>query len=670
MKHSACALVAILLTFTGYSQKAPLKFGSVPIESLTMTTYDKDSTAAAAILCDYGVSTIRYSQQTGFSLQFERTTRIKIFTKEGFEWGNFEIPLYSDGSSDEKVTGLKASTFNLENGKIVESKAKSESIFKEQASENWKITKVAFPNVKEGSVLDITYSVSSEFLTHFQDWQFQYTVPVAWSEYRANIPEWFHYDRYMQGYIALTANEHERANTFVTLNYSEHGGLGSGTTFSNEKVDFVEDRYRWVAESVPAFKSEPFITTYKDYLSKINFELAYTKMPGAPMKTYMGSWEDINQQHVDSENFMGEIRGNAFLKRTVEELTAGLTKEEEKIAAITAYVKANVAWDGTSSKYISSSFKKVLETKKGSSAEINLLLACMLDKANVTVHPVIISTRDHGFVREASPISTQFNYVLCMAVVGEKQILLDATDGLLPATALPERCLNGNGFAIKKEGYGWVPLRAAGKSRTSVSANVKINADGTLEGKVGIDRHGYHAQLMRKKYFAKGEEEYVKDFIGSKVWQVAKSEIKNTKEVTEPLKETYEVSIEQHADVSGDHIYLNPFLMLREEENPFKITERKYPVDYGSAHEKIYMCAFTIPEGYSIDEMPQGKVYTLPENAAKFTFNVGKNGNQIMITSMLQINRSIFSQEEYPSLREFYNMIVAKQAEQIVLKKL
>jgi len=35
----------------------------------------------------------------------------------------------------------------------------------------------------------------------------------------------------------------------------------------------------------------------------------------------------------------------------------------------------------------------------------------------------------------------------------------------------------------------------------------------------------------------------------------------------------------------------------------------------------------------------------------------------------LSINKPMFIQVDYPILREFYNHVVAKQAEQIVLKK-
>jgi hypothetical protein len=59
----------------------------------------------------------------------------------------------------------------------------------------------------------------------------------------------------------------------------------------------------------------------------------------------------------------------------------------------------------------------------------------------------------------------------------------------------------------------------------------------------------------------------------------------------------------------------------------------------------------------------------LPDNSAKYIYNLTQTGNTLMLTSSLQINNSLFTQDEYPHLREFYGMVVAKQAEQVVLKK-
>lgn len=663
-------VILVLLPFYAIAQKPPIKFGDVPIEQLLMKNYPADTSASAVVLSDFGESIIEYDQSNGFTLQFERLTRIKILTKDGLDWANFSIPLYHDGSDDEKLVVLKAVTYNLENGKMVETKLKNDAVFKEKQDANVDITKVTLPNVKVGSVIEFTYKVRSDFIFNFQDWEFQSTIPTVWSEYRARIPEYFHYDRFMQGYVALSVNEETQVPASITLVSKDRtGDRTTQTTFSTDKIDYQEYRFRWAVKDVPSFKAEPFITTSKDYISKINFELAYTQYPNQPIKKYMGSWEDINKQYADSPEFLGEVTGNGFLKRTVEEITAGITTPEDKINAISNYVKQNIEWDGTSRKFISKPSKKTLDEKKGSSAEVNLLLASMLEKAGIKVSPVLLSTRNHGFVREETPISSQFNYVVCLAVVGEKSFLLDATEKLLPTGMLPERCLNGSGFVVSKEGYQWTKLQPTTRSRTVINADLTLSGTGELKGMLQIDRGGYDALASRKRYQSKEESEYVKDFIGSRSWEVTKTEIGNAKNINQPLKETYELVVNEHVVSTPEALYFNPVLLTRIEDNPFKLEAREYPVDYSSPFERIYMGRISIPEGYLVDELPQTKVLALPANAGRFTYSVTQAGNLLNVVCNFQINKSIFTQAEYPNLREFYNQVVAKQSEQIVLKK-
>ena len=162
--------ILFLYPFVSFCQKPPIKFGDVSMDELKMTVYPKDSSVEAVVLVDFAESRLDYSQSQGsFQVLFERTRRVKILTKEGLDWGNFNIPLYHNNSDEEKVTGLKAVTYNLENGKIVETKSKSESIIKEKYDENLNFIKVTWPNVKVGSVLEITYKVTSDFVFNFQD---------------------------------------------------------------------------------------------------------------------------------------------------------------------------------------------------------------------------------------------------------------------------------------------------------------------------------------------------------------------------------------------------------------------------------------------------------------------------------------------------------------------
>ena len=94
-----------------------------------------------------------------------------------------------------------------------------------------------------------------------------------------------------------------------------------------------------------------------------------------------------------------------------------------------------------------------------------------------------------------------------------------------------------------------------------------------------------------------------------------------------------------------------------------------YPVDYGKPIEKTYIGKFTIPDGYELDELPTNKILMMPGNSAKFLYSAVVTGNVVSIVRTLSINKSLFLQAEYANLREFYNQVVAKQSEQIVLRK-
>jgi len=667
MKNLLATVLFTALCTCSFSQKPPIKFGDISIEDLKMTRYDKDTAAAAVVLTDFGETDFKYNENKGWQLLFERITRIKIIKKDGYKWADFSVPLYHGGGSKEKLSGLKATTYNLENGKILETKLKGDATFEERYNENIDLVKFTLPNVKEGSIIEVTYKVQSDFIFNFQDWEFQSLIPVVWSEYRAIFPEFFHYEKYMQGYVSLTVNDSKEIIQKFSVPYSsgpQRGGAIDKGVYDLTSQSMIN---RWVAQNVPAFKEEPFLGNYRDYVSKINFELGYIQYPNEPIKPVMGTWEDLNKNFLENVYFGSAVKGSGFLKKTVEEVTVGLSTPMEKITAIYNYVKSTVVWDGRYRKYLDDNFKRPLEEKKGSSAEINLLLTSMLQKADVVANPVIISTRDNGFVRENFALSSQFNYVICQVVIDGKSLLLDATDRMLPIHTLPARCLNGRGYIISTETSGWVPLTAP-KSKVFASAEVSLTNDGKLQGKMAISNEGYFGQSVRNDYLKKGEEEYVKDFAHSKSWQIDKSEFINIDNLTASAKENYEFTyLEDFGKASI--IYFNPMLHLRLDENPFKLENRMYPVDFGNAMDQTLSCRITIPENYRIEELPVSKVFSLPNNTAKFTYSVQQLGNVINLACMLSINQSLFTQTEYANLREFYNHIVAKQAEQIVLKK-
>jgi hypothetical protein len=119
-----------------YSQKAPVKFGDVNMGDLEMKVYEKDTSAAAVVLCDYG-----YLDSRDFI--FRRVIRIKILKKEGYNLANMLF-------STSQKTDIKGITYNLEGGKIIEEKLTRKSVFEERITEDNYRMRVAMPNVKDG----------------------------------------------------------------------------------------------------------------------------------------------------------------------------------------------------------------------------------------------------------------------------------------------------------------------------------------------------------------------------------------------------------------------------------------------------------------------------------------------------------------------------------------
>ena len=104
-------------------------------------------------------------------------------------------------------------------------------------------------------------------------------------------------------------------------------------------------------------------------------------------------------------------------------------------------------------------------------------------------------------------------------------------------------------------------------------------------------------------------------------------------------------------------------------ENPFKVPARSYPVDFPAQVKETVVCNYKLASGWKVAEMPQSISLSLPDRGASFTYMVQQTGDMLQVVSRFNINKTIFTPEEYPQLRELYNQAIAKHAEKIVLKK-
>lgn len=663
--------VLMLLLAVASTKATAQKFdmGKVSIAELEEKEHPKDPSAVAAILFEKGDVSIQYLQSEGFVMYTDVKARIKIYKKEGYEWATKQVPYWRLSSNRENVSFDDAVTYNLVDGQIVKTKLKSEGEFDEAINKYWGRKKITMPAVKEGSVIEYSYRVKSPNLLKIDDWKFQTSIPVNYSEYKTRIPEYYVYQPNQKGFIfpKVTTNKVTKSITFTDKERSE--GMLTRTSFTTEKVDYTETQTVYTAQDMPAMKDEMYVNNIDNYTSSVGHELSLKRFPNAPLKTFSTDWETVTKKIYESEDFGSELNKNSYFEQDLKAVLANLKTRDEMISATYNFVKSNVKWNGFTNYFCNDGVKAAYKNKTGNAAEINLMLTAMLRSEGINANPVLISTRSNGIA--LFPNLTAFNYVICAVETPDGLILLDATEKYAVPNVLPLRDLNWFGRLIRKDGTSQsVELMPKAISKEITFMNYTVKPDGSVEGKIRNQFTEQEALGFRQKHLATNNESYLES-LESRNNNIEINEYKreNELDLSKPLTETFSFKDNKSVEVINGKIYLRPLLFLTEDENPFKQEKREYPVDFGYPTQDKWMVNIEIPEGYTVESMPKPAVLSAGDEVGNYKYMIGNTGNKIQVTISVDINTAILSSEYYETIKTFFQKMIAQQTERIVLVK-
>ncbi|QHI38375.1 hypothetical protein IMCC3317_37670 [Kordia antarctica] len=647
-----------------------VKFGDISKAALEEKQHPKDPEANAAVLYTSTYCFIRYTSGLGFQLETEIHTRIKIYNKDGFNWANHYIPLYKGNSADrEKVANLKAYTYNLEDGKIKDTKLRKDGIFKEKRSEYISVQKITMPNIKEGCIVEFKYKMISPYIGNVNEIHFQYDIPVNKIDVIFQTPEYYTFKKHYKGYFRLNPKETSKNGKIGTAsgsNFSsrEHSGFSQGS------LEFTYYITKFDLKDVPALKEESFVTNIENYRSAVKFELSQIQMPKRIPQYVVQSWDDVVKTIYRSPLFGGQLEKNSYFKSDIDGLIAGVSGDMQKAALIYNYVRNKVKWNGSYGKYTDVGVRKAYKENAGNVADMNLMLTAMLRYAGVNANPVILSTRLHGI--KMFPSLNGFNYVIAAIEVEDAVILLDATNYYGEPNVLPLRALNWSGRLIRKDGsWSKISLMPNQAALRATSVNVTLDENGDLQGKQRTQFTSHNALDFRKVYTKADKDDYLEKLennIGD--IEIDEHNVKNIKKIGKPVLESYSFTKEAQAEIIGDKMYFSPLFFLATTENVFKTEERKYPVDFGYPWKRKIMMNIKLPAGYEIESMPEAIAVKLPENLGAYSFNLSKTPTGISVVMSKEINSPVITPDKYGALREFYKMLIEKEKEKIVLKKI
>ncbi|GAA4043609.1 DUF3857 domain-containing protein [Flavobacterium chungnamense] len=666
-------LLIIAFLFIGiqinYAQKKEL--GNVTIEELKEKVHPKDSSAVAAVLFEKGKTYFEYNQNEGFVLITEVDVKVKIYKKEGYDWANKSVRFYVGGSAKENVSFSKSVTYNLNGEQIEKTKLKSEGEFSENINKFWSRKKITMPNVKEGSIIEYKYTIKSPYISTFPEWSFQQSIPVNSSEYETVIPEYYVYNVYRKG--SLQPIERKNSST-KTVSTSDRNLVRSGAAIkyerSTDSFNYIEQQVVYKLENIPALKEEGFVNNIDNYKTSVYHELSQKRLPQAVAEFYSTTWEDVTKKIYENEDFGDQLNKENYFEEDLKNVVKDLENRDEKIAAVFNYVQNRMNWNKYYSYSCDEGVKKAYQDKTGNSAEINLMLIAMLRHIGLDANPVLVSTRSNGI--SIFPSRTAFNFVIASVTTDNGIVLLDATSKISSPNILPLYDLNWFGRMIRKDGTSeLVDLMPKLVSDDVVNMLVSIDNQGQVSGKVREQYFDYAALNYRDRYLGLSKDSYLENLEKRhEGLEIADFELTNDKIINEPIIEKYSIKSNNLTEQIGDKIYFEPLLHFTQSENPFKQETRQYPIDFAFPFKDKYMVNITIPQGYQVESIPKSASFAMANNYGSFNMSISNTDTQIQVVVNFIINASIIPSEDYDTLKEFFKIVIDKQKEKIILKKI
>lgn len=669
MKQLTVFLLLSMVYFShAQSVRTNVKFGDVSAADFATKVYSIDSNAQAVVLFDYGNVKYEGNNSGFFNVVYKYHKRIHILNKNAFDLATIEIPLYKRGLEEDKIEKLEAITHNFENGKVVSKKIDKSSIFKDKANKYTTIQKFTLPDLTEGCIIEYMYTISSPTPSTIRTWYFQGRYPVLWSEYNTTIPSWYSFVRTRQGYIPFVKDSSYVSSEYYSLLVPGEAAMDRSEVYSGNIPSTIT---KCAQQNIPAIKTENFVSSIRNHISNISFQLsAFRPFDGSPRRIG-GNWLDVSSDLMKREDFGAELSKSAgWLESEAKTICLGIVTDREKAKKIFTFIRDNFTCNDYDDYSMNQPLKKVFQAKKGNVAEINLLLIAMYHSIGLTAKPVILSTRENGKAPVVYPILSRFNYTICQLELGNEKLLIDAAHKKLGFAKLTSECYNDFGRVVDEQMPSLVNLSSDSLLEAKLTSVYIINPEegggmfGTFKSTLGY----FESLDMREELEKKKKEEVFADIKKSYSYEI---DLSNTAlDSLEVFEKPIDLKYDFKFSLDEDIIYFNPMLTEAYKTNPFKALTRSYPVEMPFKSSETYILNMEVPEGYAIDEMPKGARIKFNENDGMFEYLIGKVGKSLQLRCSLKMNIANFSIDDYATLRDFYGFIVQKQSEQIVFKKI
>jgi hypothetical protein len=653
MRTITLAYLTMLIPLFLFAQEAPeIEFGRIAKADREMMVCPTDSQAEAYTLFNQLILEVVQNKDGAPRLLEHRHRRVKLLSAASFDRASVELIFRRDY---EKINNLRAAIHLPRGGMIA---LKRSDFVLERYDDERDIYRFSFPKVTEGAIIEYAFSKYNDDPNEPTPHIFREEIPVRWSDYRALIPTYFNYVDLARRDAKFDVNFYERVS-------APYGG---------EDVEHL-NIHLGIAD-LPAFSPEKYANNFKEYLPQIHLRLQSVQYPGRPLYELFDDWESLMTELDGSGNFGKAYRNRSNFNRAWKALNpdlVGLFSDEEKIQVIYQFVADRVSWNGEYTYGTGKSLNRVFDRGEGSSGEMNLLLLGLLQQAGIRARPVLVPLRNRGIPLEATAILDQFDHTMVLVEFSGGGALLDVDKGLRPAGLPRISALNHRALVADAKEPFWIDVQVP-KSTQTIIADLTVDADGIATGKVKSQLKRYFAVELRSQMAdqpPEGYQQLARNLLGaSPSGGEANSPILEGGETAgSPMMLSFDVKTRMGTS-TGDSLVVLPVLIPLLDLGAHDLDNRLSPIDFAYPHQKKYVATVTIPEGYTILQLPESTRMKAEDGSVIAAFTtVKRDDNSFSINYTVDFSQAVYDVGNRASMLELFRRILEIQDENVVLKR-
>ncbi len=584
---------------------------------------------------------VRFDERNGNIVSIiDYHIRIKVYSDDELkktEASLIGIPFYSSDDMEE-IINIRAITHqpDCSRDRLDESEVRTVDL-----NTRYKVREFTMPNVQKGSIIEYSYRIIRKYIEELPDFNFSHRVPTRAASLTLLNERYLRYEVVPENInFDLKTTEQRIDTSSVPLVFS----------YKRPEPVLVQ---KWSAQNIPAIDESAYISSIDDLRGKLKFQISEFGIPRQPLEN---SWDLVAAQIRRSMNPMKIVNENTELLKQGKEIAEILDNEIAAQDSIFSLVNEKSQFNNMNGAFSGDDFSHVLEGEPANQADINMALLSLLRGAGIDAWPLYISGRDFGRINKAFPSVYQFNRMLVVSYINNKEYFMDASFPESNPDLIPVESYNEQGLLIKNESHKWLDINPE-QSRfdLDVTLQASVSQDGTLNGSIHVSSAGYPAQEIRREM----ESGKTPDEVAKKIFFEAysDSEISNTK-IEKSGKNNLHVDLsadfkmQEYAASFTDGLQFRPMIVGYLLRNPFESTTREAPITLDAPEKLSIRYEISLPDGFKVEEANQSRSTNLP--GASLSESYQSDEQKIVYIFEVEISNKEFPADLYSQLRRLY----------------